>query len=194
MASWVEHELAKRSGELDLASKDFLSRGLDVFGKGGDLFGRGVDVLGKPLSYYESLLGSRQEALSAAAPEVSSIQGQFDTAARAVSEFSPRGGGRVSQSAELPFTKQAAIQDVLTKQRPAAAQGITDIGSLLAGLGLSQEQIGNMLSSLGLQEQGQSLQALLGTANVHLGQASQSAQTMSGLGTAAGSIIAAVLI
>jgi hypothetical protein len=117
-------------------------QGQEKIGEGGKLLGRGISTLDEPLSYYEGLMGSRQEALTAAAPEISTIQGQFDTAAKAVEEFSPRGGGRVQQSAELPFAKRAAIQDVITKQRPEAAKGITDIGKFLSSLGLSEEGFG----------------------------------------------------
>lgn len=173
--------LSTKSSNLDVMGKDLL-------GKGGSLLTSGIDTLARPLSYYQGLLGSRQEALSAAAPEISTIKGQFATAAKAVSEFTPRGGGRVARSSELPFTEQAAIQDVITKQRPQAAQGITDIGQLLSALGLSVEQFG-------ISEEQLSLEALLGASSTNLQQKQQSDAKLGALGSAVGStIIAGILI
>jgi hypothetical protein len=192
-AGFLTDLITKQATELSGQGKDFLGKGSNLFGKGSDLLGRGVETLGKPLSYYEGLLGNRQEALTAAAPEISTIQGQFDTAARAVSEFTPRGGGRTAASSELPFTKQAAIQDVISKQRPAAAQGITQIGQLLSELGLSEESIANMLSQLGIGAEQSSLQGFEARGDLLLGKSGQSAKEATDLGTAAG-VIAAVLI
>ncbi len=191
---WYTTEFRRRAGELDVTGKALRGRGLEEFGKGGELFRRGVETLGQPLSYYQGLLGSRQEALTAAAPEISTIHGQFDTAARAVSEFAPRGGGRVAAAGELPFAKQAAIQDVITKQRPEAAKGITEIGQLLSSLGLSQEHIGGILANLGISEEQLSLQALEGAAGLGERAKERKAKLMGGLGKAAGSIIGGLLI
>ncbi len=174
------------------SGKDLVGKGLNVFGAGSDVFKSGLTALGKPLSYYEGLLGNRQEALTAAAPEVSTIQGQFDTAARAVAEFSPRGGGRVSRSADLPFTKQAAVQDVLTKQRPAAAQGITQIGQLLSQLGLSQEQVGEMLSQLGISEQQLGANELESAIGTRMGQTAQKNQLLGDLGQGIGTLLGSI--
>lgn len=182
----------KASGELKTGT-DIVSKALGTFGSGGNVFTQGVNALGSPLSYYEGLLGNRQEALTAAAPEISTLQGQYNTAARAVSEFSPRGGGRVAQSAELPFTKQSAIQDVINKQRPQAAQGVTQIGQILADLGLSQEQVATALGNLGLGEQGLSSSDWMNAANIRMGKAAQSNELLGGLGSAIGKLLPAVL-
>jgi len=191
--------LRQRSGDIDFAARDMITRGVgpsrSEFTKGGTLFGRGVETLGQPLSYYQGLLGNRQEALTAAAPEISSIQGQFNTAAKAVSEFSPRGGGRTAASAELPFAKQAAVQDVITKQRPEAAKGISEIGKLLADLGLSQEQMGGILAQLGISEEQLSLQAFESGAGLTESQQARKDKLYGTLGQAVGgTIIAGILI
>jgi hypothetical protein len=167
-----------------------LGTGSDVLGKGSNLLGQGVNALNQPLSYYQGLLGNRQEALTAAAPEISTIQGQYNTAARAVSEFSPRGGGRVAQGADLPFTKQAAIQDVITKQRPMAAEGVTKIGQLLSTLGLSEQQIATMLDQLGIGSQQLSANTELGLADIEIGQQAQSSAALGNIGSSIGGILA----
>jgi hypothetical protein len=192
-AGFLTDTLTNQSKTLFGQGTDLLGKGSNIFGQGNKILNTGVDTLGAPLSYYQGLLGNRQEALTAAAPEISTIQGQYNTAAKAVSEFSPRGGGRVAQGSELPFTKQAAIQDVINKQRPAAAQGITQIATLLGQLGISQEQIASVFSQLGISSQSLSQEGSIARGNLLLGQSSNANSTSSDLGSGIGTILAGLM-
>ena len=135
----------------------------------------------KALGYYLPLLsGDRQAMMEAMGPEVNQISAQYDTAKRAAAEFTPRGGGRTAALAELPFRKTGEITGALQKARPEAAGKVTDIGQLLASIGLGTMPGGggaaaSLLSSL-TAERGQTM-ALWGD-----------------IGTGAGKILAQVLL
>src|SRR2546426_12498436 len=104
---------------------------------------RAVKVLGMPLDYFSKLLsGDRQEMLQVVAPEVNAIRGQGATGRRALSQFTPRGGGTTSALAEEPFRESGAITDLLNKVRPEAGKGVTDIAGILGRLGASEMDLG----------------------------------------------------
>ena len=118
----------------------------------------------KALSYYLPLLsGDRQAMMEAMGPEVNQIVSQYDTGRRAAAEFTPRGGGRTTALAELPFRKAGDITNLLQRTRPEAAGKVTDIGQLLASIGLGTMPRGeggaaaSLLSSL-TAERGQTMQ------------------------------------
>ena len=157
----------KDPGRKAQALSDWLNVG------GGQAFAQGTQAMQQPLSYFQGLLGSRQEALQSEAPEIASIQGQAKTAAEAVSKFAPRGGGRVQQSAEQPFATAAAIQGLISRVRPQAAQAEADIGTRLAGLGIGEQSIAtnllNIATNYSLTEQ-QRNDAIWGSIGQSVGQ------------------------
>src|SRR5947208_1730502 len=89
--------------------------------------------LGESAKYYEGILsGDRQKALETVAPEAGSILSAYDTAKRAASEFSPRGGGRNAALQELPYRESGDITSLLQKVRPEAAKELTAISEFLS--------------------------------------------------------------
>jgi hypothetical protein len=94
--------------------------------------------LGATERYYAPLLsGNRQSMLEAVAPEANTIISQYDTAKRAAAEFAPRGGGRTTTLAELPFSESGAITNLLNQVRPNAAGATADIGKTYGALASS---------------------------------------------------------
>lgn len=121
----AQSDLAKTEGE---ASKF----GLDITKQ---LIPQATSSLNQVEGYYGPLLkGDRQQMLESVAPEVNSILSQYDTAKRAVSEFSPRGGGRTATLADLPFRQAGDITTLLQRVRPESAKGMTDISQTKAAL------------------------------------------------------------
>lgn len=114
----------------------YSSEGLSALQRGGKL-------LEQPINYFSKLLsGDRQSMLSAVAPEVNSIVGQYDTAKRAAAQFSPRGGGRIQQLENLPYQQQGQITGLLEQVRPEAAQALTKISGMLQQLGIDESALG----------------------------------------------------
>ncbi|MBZ5513894.1 MAG: hypothetical protein LAN62_03435 [Acidobacteriia bacterium] len=119
-------------------------------------------ALGKAGQYYSGLLGGdRQKMLEAVGPEVNTILSQYDTAKRAASEFTPRGGGRTAELAELPFKYSGEITSLLQGVRPKAAAGMerlgAEYGSLASSLLARDTGAGNALLNYALGLRGQNI-------------------------------------
>ena len=117
----------------------------------------GLATLQGPKSYLQGVLGGSQEQTEGLlSPEVSTILGQYDNAAKTASELGPRGGGRTATLAEAPFKKVAAYGTALAGAKKTALDELPKIGEAEAGIGNTQEQLTNQFK--------------LGQANVNEGQ------------------------
>lgn len=115
---------------------------------------------GDVLPYYEGLLsGNRADIASKLQPEFSTINSQFDQAAKSMGQFTPQGGGQTSALSELPFKKIAAQENLINTVRPQAA---SQLG-----------QLAGQITGEGLQAGGLSLNAVADQLNTLLGKASQ---------------------
>lgn len=126
-------------------------------------------------NYLKSLLGGKQSAMEAAAPEVNTILSQYDTAKRQLGQMAPRGGGTNATLAELPFRESGDITKLLAGERSNAAEG-------LARLGLGE---GGLASSLLPRDTGAGSSLL----NYALGHSAQQGQTLGEAGTALGTLL-----
>lgn len=79
--------------------------------------------------YRTALSGGQDETTSLLGPEVSTVMGQYDNAAKAAAELGPRGGGRAAIQAATPFKKAGAYVDLLGRAKQTAAQGLAGIGA-----------------------------------------------------------------
>ena len=101
-------------------------------------------------NYYRSALqGNQATTESMLSPEVSTVLGQYDNAAKTAANLGPRGGGRTATLAEAPFKKAGAY------------------GQALAGV---QGGAGKSLADISLQEQQQKNQYAEAQGNLNLGQ------------------------
>jgi len=128
------------------------------------LLPKGEESIEQALSYYLPLLsGDRQAMMEAMGPEVNQIVSQYDTGRRAAAEFTPRGGGRTTALAELPFRKAGAITSLLQGARPGAAKAVSDIGfgvgDLASRLLPGSTGAGAQLLGYALQRRGQDIPA-----------------------------------
>lgn len=103
--------------------------------------------------------GDRAKTLEAAAPEVATVSGQYDTAFRTAQTSLSRGGGRNAVEASIPFQKAGAIETTLQNEQKSAGEQLGQVGTTLAGLGVQASEAGSqgfaqLLSSL-IQSQGQ---------------------------------------
>ena len=121
------------------------TQGTNVLGRGEQALTGGQEALRPVLAYLMKLMGGDPAAINEAIlPEVQGVLSQYDTARRAISEFTPRGGGQTSALSNLRIGAASDIAGLRSTARRSA------VGEL-ARLGLGQEQIGTNLSSLGLQ-------------------------------------------
>jgi len=139
-----------------------------------------TSILQQPLQFFQSLLsGNRQDIMSAIQPAVSSLTSQYETAKRTNNEFAPRGGGATAANAEAPYKEAGDISSLVFQGQQAGAAGVTQIGSLLADLGLGEMgTAGNI--ALGASSNLLSAQEL---------KTQQQQQLQTGVGSAIGSLV-----
>jgi hypothetical protein len=118
---------------------------------------QGLDTLDSSKGYLQGVMGGSQEQTQGLlGPEVSTVLGQYDQAAKTAAELGPRGGGRTAILAEAPFKKVAAYGQALAGAKKTALEQLPKIGEAEANIGTQQEQLNNQFK--------------LGQANVNVGQ------------------------
>lgn len=79
--------------------------------------------------FYKTVLqGSQDNTRALLGPDVDTILGQYDNAAKAVANLGPRGGGRDATLADASFNKIGAYGKLLGQVKSKAAEGLTTIG------------------------------------------------------------------
>ena len=110
-----------------------------IAGEGFDTFGQGSTNLQGPLSFYNALLsGDRNTMTETLAPEISAINAQFNAPLREAALF----GRNTGLIPDMQAQKQSAISDLFFRQRPMAADKISNIAQQLMSLGTQQQGIG----------------------------------------------------
>lgn len=163
----------------DSAVKAAQQQSSKVSESGGDLLKEGGATGAPGENFFSALLGNREQALSAMAPEVSTIVDQYDAAKKTAAEFSPRGGGRATLNSELPFKESGKIAGLISGARGNAA-------TQLMNAGMQKRQLGAGLTSAGLQ-------GTLGGARLAQGQQQFGAEQWSKLGSGIGNSLSALL-
>lgn len=171
-------ELAGPTGALNAASALKLSQGTG-------LFDNGQDSLAAVLDYYKKLTGNDPSAvLDATKPERGRVIDQYDTARRAIANFSPRGGASSEASAESYTQEANQLTDITSKARSDAFDKSATLGTSLEGLGLTAE-------GLASSDLGTVINAILASKGLSQQQSQANAQLYAGLGEALGQGIAA---
>lgn len=105
---------------------------------------QGLDTLQGPKSYLNGVMnGSQEETQGLLGPEVSTVLGQYDSAAKTAAELGPRGGGRTAILAEAPFKKVAAYGTALAGAKKTALDELPKIGEAESQIGNTQTQLNN---------------------------------------------------
>ena len=141
----------------------------------------GLDTLDTSKKYFNGVLnGSQEQAEGLLGPEVSTVLGQYDNAAKTAAELGPRGGGRTAILAEAPFKKAAAYGTALAGAKSTALSELPKIGSEEASIGNQQDKLNNdfQLGQAGINANPQNKNILTGQA----AQAAQLAQLGKGIG------------
>jgi hypothetical protein len=163
----------------DAAVKNAQDQSGKVSNSGGDLLREGASTSAPAKNFFSSILGNREQALSAMAPEVSTIVDQYDAAKKTAAEFSPRGGGRATLNNELPFREAGKIGSLVAGARGNAATQLNQTG-------LAERQLGAGLTSTGLQ-------GIISGARLGQGQQEFGAQQWSKIGAGLGNSLSALI-
>ena len=79
--------------------------------------------------YYKTIMsGDQTNTRALLGPDVDTILGQYDNAAKAAANLGPRGGGRDAVLAEAPFKASGAYTKLLGQAKSTAATGLATIG------------------------------------------------------------------
>jgi hypothetical protein len=92
--------------------------------------------------FTDILGGDRTKMMEVLGPEVNATGRQYDAVSKAISEFSPRGGGRTSALAGAEFSKAHDIGELFSKARPMAAQGLEGVAGLLGAQSSGESSTG----------------------------------------------------
>lgn len=136
----IDENIGKSTGALSDA-------GSFLMGEGKKALPAGFEAImgpGGPLEFWKNILGGDEHAIDQfLQPESNTISNQYDAAFKAVNENAPRGGGRNAAYGDLAFEKAGKLSELFATARPRAAAEVTNIGQLLASLGLSSETAGS---------------------------------------------------
>lgn len=102
---------------------------------GTSLLNNAAATLNQPASYYSSILSGGPEATSALAPDVNRTRMAGTTTMQNTATLSPRGGGRGSVLFDTPNKVNSDVQSIFNTARPMAAQGATQTGGTMGGIG-----------------------------------------------------------
>ena len=127
------------------------------------------------------------DVMDATRAERGRVIDQYDTARRAVAQFAPRGGGTTSVMAQSQFDQAESLADITSGAQRDATKSLASLGTSLAGLGLSAEQLAS-------QDLNSIINALLAQQGIDATKRGQTMEMWGGIGQAAGSILGDVLL
>lgn len=149
----------------------------------GALGGMSTEALAPVLNYFKQMLGSDPSALmNATRQERGKVIDQYDTARRAIASFGPAGGGTTSALAESRFAQAESLADITSSATKDAAGNAAQLGTQLAGLGLSAEQLSSM-------DLGAVIQSIMQRESLNVEKHGQNMQALGGAGEALGSLL-----
>ena len=103
-------------------------------------FAEGKAALAPVQKYQGDILKGGQAMFDALAPELSAESTAYKNISSS-STFAPRGSGQVSRQGQLDTQHLKSIADIVGKARPAAADAMASISSLLLNLGVAQANL-----------------------------------------------------
>ena len=154
----------------------------------GELGDTSAQAMVPALRYLKDLVSQNPaDQLNATRGERRRVIDQYDTARRAIAQFSPRGGGMTSVSAQSRFDQAESLADVTSSAQRDAIGQLTSLGVSTAGLALSAEQLAS--SDLNTV-----INAVLTREGFDVAKRGQSMEMWGGIGEAAGTIIGDILL
>jgi len=98
----------------------------NLINEGNVATGQGISSLSNAGRFYNTILGGNKEAISDLLnPQIGTVLGQYDNAAKSVAQFAPRGGGTTQTLAQLPFQKATTAGSAYQSALPGAAPPVS---------------------------------------------------------------------
>lgn len=161
---------------------------MPMIGTGQQTTAGGIEALAPSLDFLTRLVkGDQADVQQAEAPQDHALTEQF-AAIRNMISSQPRGGGKASALAELPFKKAETETTNATNARTGAASTLGNIATSLAGIGVQQSGVGLGLANLGLSESALGLSGEEASANEGLTQREQNIQERAAIDAMIGNI------
>lgn len=157
-------------------------------GRAGHLEGQADAAIAPVLRELRSMLSANPaDVMDATRQERGRVIDQYDTARRAVAQFAPRGGGLNSVSAQSQFDQAESLADITSSAQRDATKSLATLGTSLAGLGLSAEQLASAdLNAI--------INAVLAQQGIDATKRGQTMEMWGGIGQAAGTILGDILL
>lgn len=166
------------AGELDFNSiaQSIKGASAERGDRGRRMQAEGDDALAQVSQYFSSLAGGDAAAVARATQaQRGRVIDQYDSARKAIAEFSPRGGGTTTVSAQSRIDQANQITDITSEAQGDAAKSLAALGINMEQIGLSEEQLrsadlNTLISAVlgkenqDLQKRGQNLAAVSNTA------------------------------
>jgi hypothetical protein len=157
------------------------SQGQSTQQTGQSLTSAGVAEAQPALNYWTGILsGNPTDVAAAAAPQINASNQQFQSQRKVLDQYTPMGGGRSQSLANLNTTRAQTNANIISNTQAGAA-------APLASTALGQQQVGTTEQSLGIQQLGQAMQAIL--SRMGLNQSGDFANTFSSIMSGIGAII-----
>ena len=149
--------------------------------KGDALDESGEATLEPALKWLKGLTsGNQQDVMQATMPDRRRVIDQYDTAKKAIAEFSPRGGGTAGALAQVNASEASDLATTTAGARQAGIKTAVDLGTALKQMGLSADSLDS--------------QNMANLISAYSAKAQQDSARAGGLGSALGSILGALLI
>lgn len=118
-------------------------------------------------NFYQTLMsGNQQQIQQLLAPEINSVNQQYNQAYQSGAQLQPRSGMTAAANASLPFQKEATIGNAILSAPLSGASGLAGIGSAQGGLGSqlfnTSTGAGSALGNIGLGISQQGMQGAAG--------------------------------
>lgn len=151
--------------------------------QGQRLTGMGTEALQPAMQYLQQLLGADpQGILEATRADRGRVIDQYDAARKAVENFAPRGGGTTSSLAQSRFQQAESLADITSSARQTAVGQAGALGTSLAGLGLSAQDLAS-------RDIGQIINAVLAREGLNVQQRGQNMGLLGDIGQTIGTLL-----
>jgi len=152
--------------QLSAFGSGFLGNAGDEYNKANTFLNSASNTFNPAADYYNAILsGNKAQMMGAMAPEITQINNAGNAAKNQLATMGPMGGGRASALAQLPMQTAGQIGTMFQQARPAAAQGMINVGNARAGLAGLTGQMAGQQGQIGAGLASNVLGGLLNTGN-----------------------------
>jgi hypothetical protein len=129
--------LSSVTGPLTQGMNFGINAAQQAFPTGMNLLSRAAQALGPVQNFFGGILGNRGQAMQAAAPAINQMNQGYAAQNAAQQALMPRGGGRSTLMAQMPYQQMGNILSYIQNLRNTAASGLQGVAGTMGGIGSS---------------------------------------------------------